>query len=155
VISDAEDKDELLINLCKFLGWTHDLGKATAIFQVKKSFNGDFELDNLILEKLINAGFKDLDKFALAKRENIRHNISSQYLLTKFGVNLCVSNIVGAHHGRPISANEADICNSFKSSLYQEDNINSDRAIYWQNLQKIIFNKALLTCDFSSVNDLP
>lgn len=155
VISDAEDKDELLINLCKFLGWTHDLGKATAIFQVKKSFNGDFELDNLILEKLINAGFKDLDKFAIAKRENIRHNISSQYLLTKFGVNLCVSNIVGGHHGRPISANESDICNSFKSSLYQEDDINSDRAVYRQNLQKNIFNKALLACDFSDPKDLP
>ncbi len=155
VISDAEDKDELLINLCKFLGWTHDLGKGTAIFQVKKSFNGDYELDSLIIEKLINAGFGEIDKFALAKRENIAHNISSQYLLTKFGVNFCVANIIGAHHGRPISANDADICNSFKSSLYQEDNINSDRAVYWQNLQKNIFDKALLACDFSDPKDLP
>lgn len=80
VVSDVDDKDELLLNLCRFLGFVHDLGKATAIFQVKKSFNGDYELDSLIIEKLINAGFKDIDKFALAKRENIGHNISGQYI---------------------------------------------------------------------------
>src|SRR5699024_12204868 len=62
---------------------------------------------------------------SIAKRKNIGHNISSQYLLSKFGVNFCVTNIIGAHHGRPISENEADICNSFTSSLYQEDNINA------------------------------
>lgn len=155
VVSDVDDKDELLLNLCRFLGFVHDLGKATAIFQVKKSFNGDYELDSLIIEKLINAGFKDIDKFALAKRENIGHNISGQYLLTKFGVNFCVTNIIGSHHGKPISKNESEICDSFTSSLFQEDNINSERAIYWQNLQKNIFNKALSECGFSDPKDLP
>ena len=155
VLSDCDDKDELLLNLCRFLGWTHDLGKATAIFQVKKSFNGDFELDNLILDNLMNAGFKDFDKFSLARRENIGHNISSQYLLTKFGVNLCVANIIGAHHGKPISDNDSKICDSFASSLFQEDNINSERAIFWKNLQKNIFDKALLACGFSDAKDLP
>lgn len=155
VVSDVDDKDELLLNLCRFLGFVHDLGKATAIFQVKKSFNGDYELDSLIIEKLINAGFKDIDKSALAKRENIGHNISGQYLLTKFGVNFCVTNIIGSHHGKPISKNESEICDSFTSSLFQEDNINSERAIYWQNLQKNIFNKALSKCGFSDPKDLP
>ena len=155
VLSDVEDKDELLLNLCRFLGYVHDLGKATAIFQVKKSFNGDYELDSLIIEKLINTGFKDIDKFALAKRENIAHNISSQHLLTTYGVNLCVANILGAHHGRPISEKESEACLSFASSLYQEDNINSDIAIFWQNLQKNIFDKALLECGFSNPKDLP
>ena len=155
VVSDVDDKDELILNLCRFLGFVHDLGKATAIFQVKKSFNGDYELDSLIIEKLINAGFKDIDKFALAKRENIGHNISGQYLLTKFGVNFCVTNIIGSHHGKPISKNESEICDSFTSSLFQDDNINSERAIYWQNLQKNIFNKALFECGFSDPKDLP
>ena len=155
VLSDVEDKDELLLNLCRFLGFVHDLGKATAIFQVKKSFNGDYELDSLIIEKLINAGFKDIDKFALAKRENIGHNISGQYLLTTYGVNFCVTNIIGAHHGRPISEKESKDCLSFASSLYQEDDINSVIAIFWQNLQKNIFYRALLECGFSDPKDLP
>lgn len=155
VFTDVNDKDELVLNLCRFLGWTHDLGKASAIFQVKKSFNGDFELDNLLLDNLVGAGFKELDKYALAKRENIAHNIISQYLLTKYGVNFCVTNIVGSHHGRPISEKEAEICNSFKSSLYQDDKIGSERAIFWQDLQKNIFDKALLECGFSDPKDLP
>ena len=155
LVTDFEDKDELLLNLCRFLGATHDIGKATPIFQVKKSFNGDFELDSLVLEKLINAGFKDLDKYISANRDNILHNVSGQYLLTSFGVNFTVANIIGAHHGRPISAKESGDSQYFASSLFQEDNISSDRAIFWQNLQKNIFTWALAEANFSDPAELP
>lgn len=155
VISDIEDKDELVKNLCKFLGASHDIGKATPIFQVKKSFDGDFELDNLILNNLINAGFKDLDTYAIDQKENIGHNISGQYFLSNFGVNFCLANIVGAHHGKPISDSESKESSYFSSSLYQVDNTNSDIAIFWQNLQKNIFDWAISASNFSKAEDLP
>ncbi|MCW6700829.1 CRISPR-associated helicase Cas3' [Anaerococcus sp. NML200537] len=155
VVTDEEDKDELLIKLCKFLGASHDLGKASPIFQVKKSFNGDKELDNLILENLIKSGFKDLDKYALENKENIAHNLISQYLLSKFGVNLCVSNIVGAHHGKPILEKDAEICKSFTSSIYQYDNLDSDEAKFWDGIQKNIFNWSLSEAEFVTPSDLP
>nr|WP_075574492.1 CRISPR-associated helicase/endonuclease Cas3 [Ezakiella massiliensis] len=153
--SDAADKEELLKNLCKFIGATHDIGKASPVFQVKDSFYRDQDLDDLMIEKLKGAGFKDLDLYALDKKDNTPHNKSGQYILDKFGVNFCVANIVGAHHGRPLSRHESDECLGFTSSLYQDDNIDSDLANLWQAIHKNIFDWAMSSCDFLSPADLP
>ncbi len=155
IASDAYDKYEVTKNLCKFLGAIHDIGKATPIFQIKKSFYNDPELDNLILDNLKNAGFKDIDKYALEKRENVLHNKSGQYLLSKFKVNFCVSNIIGAHHGRPISQNCSDECIGNTSSIYQEDDTNSQIANLWRQIHENIFAWAISACGFTSAEDLP
>lgn len=153
--ADVSDKYELAKNLCKFLGATHDIGKATPIFQVKKSFYNDVELDRLIADNLANAGFKNIEEYALDKKENIAHDKSGQFILDKFGVNFCVSNIIGAHHGRPLSRSKSDECLGFTSSLYQDDNINSDSAFFWKNIHKNIIDWAISSCCFANVDDLP
>lgn len=157
IISDVENKEDLLKNLCKFLGAVHDIGKATPIFQTKQSFCGDRELDNLINEKLRQAGFKEVDKYIAERKNNVLHNISGQYFLNKcFKVNLCVANIIGAHHGRPISQEQVmSACESFTSSLYQDDNEKSSLAMFWKEKQRGIFDWAMEACNFSCVEDLP
>lgn len=153
--SDTYDKEELLRNLCKFLGAVHDLGKATAIFQMKPSFDGDAELDRVMLEHLKNAGFQRVDDYDAAKRMNIRHEVSGQYFLREFGVPFCIANIIGAHHGRPVEERESQACSSYASSLYQVDDVRSEIARTWQDVQKHIFDWAMETCDFSSAHELP
>lgn len=153
--SDTYDKEELLRNLCKFLGAVHDLGKATAIFQMRPSFDGDAELDRMMLEHLKNAGFQGVDDYDAAKRMNIRHEVSGQYFLTEFGVPFCVANIIGAHHGKPVSEDGFEDCRSYASSLYQVDDVRSETSRTWQDVQKHIFDWAMEACDFSSVRDLP
>lgn len=151
----VENKNDLVRNLCRFLGAVHDIGKATAIFQTKKSFNGDSELDSLILENLQNAGFKNIDFYDFKSKKNIAHNVSGQYILEKFGVNFCVANIIGAHHGRPISKLESDGSSSYFSSLYQDDDTNSTTAIFWSKIHKKIFDWAMINSKFSNVDELP
>lgn len=56
---DCVDKYELAKKICLFTGAVHDIGKATPIFQLKPSFNGDFELDSYVIDKLKYAGFED------------------------------------------------------------------------------------------------
>ena len=102
VVSQSNDNGLLLKNICKFLGATHDIGKAIPIFQFKPSIYNDKELDDIIIDNFKKAGFKNIDLFLSNKKENLPHNQSGQYILNKFGVNFCVANIVGAHHGRPL-----------------------------------------------------
>ena len=80
-----------------------------------------------------------------------------QYFLNKcFKVNLCVANIIGAHHGRPISQEQVmSACESFTSSLYQDDNEKSPLAMFWKEIQRGIFDRAMEACNFSCVEDLP
>lgn len=153
--SDVEDKTTLLKNLCKFLGAVHDIGKATPIFQTKKSKSGDRELDEVINNKLKQAGFTDLDAYISNKKEEIYHNVSGQHILTDFGVNFCVADIVGAHHGRPVSKKESDRAASYTSSLYQTDDEQSEIAKAWKEMQRSLFTNALKVCNFSQAEDLP
>lgn len=155
VKSHSNDNALLLKNLCKFLGATHDIGKAIPIFQFKPSIYNDKELDDIIIDNLKKAGFKNIDLFSYNKKENLPHNQSGQYILDKFGVNFCVANIVGAHHGRPLSRFISDECFSYSSSIYQDDNINSDLAKSWQEIHKNIFDWAMSACDFTYASDLP
>lgn len=153
--SDTADKTTLLKNLCKFLGAVHDIGKATPIFQTKKSKSGDRELDEVINNKLKQAGFTYLDAYISNKKEEIYHNVSGQHILTDFGVNFCVADIVGAHHGRPVSKKESDRAASYTSSLYQTDDEQSEIAKAWKEMQRSLFTNALKVCNFSQAEDLP
>lgn len=153
--SDVADKTTLLKNLCKFLGAVHDIGKATPIFQTKKSKSGDRELDEVINNKLKQAGFTDLDAYISNKKEEIYHNVSGQHILTDFGVNFCVADIVGAHHGRPVPKEESDRAASYTSSLYQTDDEQLELAKAWKEMQRSIFTNALKACNFSQAEDLP
>lgn len=151
---DLEDKDEFLKKVCMFLGAVHDIGKATPIFQVKASI--DNELDILVLKQLKQAGFTHLDKYIAKQLKDVRHNISGQYILTKEGINLCVANIIGAHHGIPVCEHKAeDAFYGYTSSFYQDDNNNSPIAILWQTLQKTLVHNALTKCGFKAASDLP
>lgn len=153
---DLEDKEEFPKKLCMFLGAVHDIGKATPIFQVKASHSVDNELDTLVLENLKQAGFTKLDEYIAKQLKDVRHNISGQYILTKEGINLCVANIIGAHHGIPVCEQKAeDAFYGYNSSFYQDDNNNSPIAILWQTLQKTLVHNALTKCGFKCASDLP
>lgn len=156
IISNAEDKEASLKNLCMFLGAVHDIGKATPIFQVKAARPNDADLDTLVLDNLKQAGFTKLDEYIAKELKDVRHNISGQYILTKQGVNLCVANIIGAHHGTPVSYQDAkDIYDGYTSSFYQDDNDESSIATLWQTIHTVLVNNALINCEYEYVSELP
>ena len=156
IISNAEDKEASLKNLCMFLGAVHDIGKATPIFQVKAAHPNDADLDTLVLDNLKQAGFTKLDEYIAKHLKDVRHNISGQYILTRQGVNLCVANIIGAHHGTPVSYQDAkDIYDGYTSSFYQDDNDKSSIATLWQTIHTVLVNNALTNCEYERVSELP
>lgn len=146
---------EILKNICMFIGLTHDIGKATPIFQVKKSFINDTELDDCITNKLKNAGFIDIDKYQANAPTNIPHNECGQYILTKYNVNLCIANIIGSHHGRPIDKDTVERNEkAYPSSYYQEEN--EDHPIHkeWEKIHKNILDWAAKKSNLN-IDNLP
>lgn len=152
--TDTYDKERLAKNLCMFLGAVHDIGKASPYFQLKESFRRDKELDELILEKLKSAGFKDLDKFFTADNIDVSHQSIGQFILLKRGVNITVADIVGAHHGRPVETSEI-YDRIHENHFYQNNDSSSEIHKTWLSLHDEIFTWALNSCGFSSVKELP
>lgn len=152
--TDTYDKESFAKNLCMFLGAVHDIGKASPYFQLKESFRRDKELDELILEKLKSAGFKDLDKFFTADNIDVSHQSIGQFILLKRGVNITVADIVGAHHGRPVKTSEIED-RIHENHFYQNNDSSSQIHKTWLSLHDEIFTWALNSCNFSSVKEIP
>ncbi len=152
--TNTYDKESLAKNLCMFLGAVHDIGKASPYFQLKESFRRDKELDELILEKLKSAGFKDLDKFFTADNIDVSHQSIGQFILLKRGVNITVADIVGAHHGRPVETSEI-YDRIHENHFYQNSDSSSEIHKTWLSLHDEIFTWALKVCGFSSAKDIP
>lgn len=153
-VSNFDDREKLARSLCAFLGAVHDIGKATPYFQLKKSFRRDEELDGQILENLKSAGFKELDKFYTATDLKESHQSMGQFMLAKRGVNMTVADIVGAHHGRPMSMTKSmDISNT--NFLYQVNDANSEIYKTWMDIHDELFNRALEAAGYESVDEIP
>lgn len=153
-VSNFDDREKPARSLCKFLGAVHDIGKATPYFQLKRSFRRDEELDGQILENLKSAGFKELDKFYTATELNESHQSMGQFMLAKRGVNMTVADIVGAHHGRPMSMTKSmDISNT--NFLYQVNDANSEIYKTWMDIHDELFNRALEAAEYESVDEIP
>ena len=153
-VSNFDDREKPARSLCKFLGAVHDIGKATPYFQLKRSFRRDEELDVQILENLKSAGFKELDKFYTATELKESHQSMGQFMLAKRGVNMTVADIVGAHHGRPMSMTKGmDI--SKTNFFYQVNDANSDIYKTWMDIHDELFNRALEAAGYESVDEIP
>ena len=144
-------------NLAAFLGAVHDIGKATPAFQTQKGFNNSIDLDQMLLEKLERAGFTGISTLALTELRKTHHSIAGQYLLQeKFQIKSDIGSIVGGHHGKPVDDIEVvENQSAYSENYYQSDH--SDSAIYkkWANAHQEIFQWALESSRFRSIDDLP
>ncbi|WP_273358742.1 CRISPR-associated helicase Cas3' [Anaerococcus octavius] len=157
VINSIENGDEFLAkNLVMFLGASHDLGKATPAFQIKKGFANSDDLDMILKEKLEQADFFEISYTHLSSINKSHHSLASEYLLYKYGVKEDIGAIVGAHHGKPVDSftiikNQA----AYEANYYQEEKNTNPIYKKWEQVQKDIFDWALQASGFKSVSDLP
>ncbi|MCW6652507.1 CRISPR-associated helicase Cas3' [Aerococcaceae bacterium NML210727] len=142
--------------LVKFLGAIHDLGKAIPAFQKKASYDGSKDLDNALIEQLVGAGFLGLNEIELSDSHRVPHNIASQYLLKQYGVQDDIGAIIGGHHGKPVDGDEMiDNQFAYKKHYFQSTDKNSSIYTKWATVQYNIFEWALQSSGFNSVEDLP
>ncbi|GAA3635786.1 CRISPR-associated helicase/endonuclease Cas3 [Lactobacillus hamsteri] len=155
------ESEEEVQNLVKFVGYIHDIGKATPAFQTKRSYIHDENLDTDLLERLIRAGFNNLDHFASVSAKESPHNIAGEVILEKRGLNKCIGAIIGGHHGKPVKKNfDYDKQYSvwkFNYLQYVQNNLDYKAKAQenWNNVQDELIDYGLNLCDFSSLSDVP
>ncbi len=159
ISSLSNPSDKMAKNLAGFLAATHDIGKATPVFQSKPSFHQSLDLDGELLEKLERDGFVGITQYysRLMNPADTPHATSSQALLESYGVSSDISSIVGAHHGVPVD-DEKEISaqlSSYTNNYFQVQNKEDPVHRKWVETQRTIFNWALEINEFESLKDLP
>lgn len=143
--------------LVKFVGFFHDIGKATPVFQTKISYNRDIELDNALTEKLIRSGFDNLDEFIPLDSNRTPHAIAGESLLENAGLNESIGAIIGSHHGKPADDNfdyYYDQISQYTSNYYQSD-INEKLQESWQQVQRELIGYGLKKSGYNTIEEVP
>lgn len=138
-------------NLAEFLGYLHDIGKASASFQYKRTFPVDKDLDQVIYDKL------SWGSFDLSYNDSInppRHDELGEYILNKYKINQTISSIIGAHHGRPIEDKWNDDFIGKEKSVYQTNDSNSLEYKGWDDIHRFLINDALGKSEIQSIENL-
>ena len=91
-------EEDLARKLLIFLGYTHDLGKASPAFQLKESFKTP-DCDDFIRQRIEQAGYKVGNLYP--NRNNTPHALVSYDILKQAGLDESICVIVGGHHGKP------------------------------------------------------
>lgn len=139
--------------LIKFLGFTHDLGKATPAFQLKPAYGGDHTIDHNLLNRLLQAGFIGLNQVNLTSPQNSPHAMAGEALLISAHVPESVAAIIGGHHG-----DAGSNVPSRQLKVYPENYVQMENSLTkqnWQLAQTEIINLALKTAGFGSVAKIP
>lgn len=99
--------EERAQRLFVFIMAAHDVGKALPVFQSKTSGANPADIDLRLYEELVRAGLamKPYTQFSSPRRS--LHALAGQIVLENAGCSRNVAAVVGAHHGRPPSSDEA------------------------------------------------
>jgi len=142
--------------LLVFLSAAHDIGKATPVFQAKRSYPQN-ELDFMIYNNLIADGL-----IVRERREEYRsyqsspHALASQMLLqyakdiglSDTSLNRNAAVILGTHHGKPPDTDDVDLLYAFPTNLGIHDNA-------WNQVQSELIQIILEYSDYETLSEVP
>ena len=130
--------------LVKFVGYFHDIGKATPAFQTKPSYNRDYALDDELTEKLLQSGFEKLAEYNPSSRSKSPHALAGETILENAGLNTFVGAIIGAHHGKTVGEffDSQRQFNTYTSNYLLSDG-NENLQAEWQKTQQELIDYGL------------
>jgi CRISPR-associated endonuclease/helicase Cas3 len=118
-----------------FLAAVHDIGKATPVFQIKKSYQNSDELDQRLIEKMVRSGFENLNNLYLTDMNKLPHALAGAYILWKNKIPENLVAIVSGHHGKPADSLHSikELRDNYEKHLYQNQNLESPIAQLWES----------------------
>lgn len=166
-LSDGQKKlltqrlsEDNVIKLVQFICYTHDIGKATPAFQIKKSFKDAYQnLDSFLIHQLVNKSFVSLDDLLLNSPGKSRHACAGEAILEDAGLNETVAAVIGGHHGKTQRGNQRSQIVEYAANYYQSDcdQTDKDKAIQnrWKKVQKELIDYGLQLTGFHDLSEVP
>lgn len=145
--------EERTQNLVKFLGFIHDIGKATPAFQTKKSYANSQSLDEDIIDKLLSGGFEQIDTVSLQNTKESPHTRAGEAILESYGLDKSIAAIIGGHHGKPESRMPNKQLRDYAANYWQTQ-LKSDAQERWKNVQKSLITYGLGILEVRSFDDV-
>lgn len=144
---------ENIQKLVKFLGFVHDLGKSSPVFD-EKSF-GNVLLDTQMMNKLVESGFKGFTAGNFLFGSKSPHALAGEALLvSEYGVPKSIAAIVGGHHGKPLETDPSNQILRYAENYFQ--NAKDSKIQHpWRQAQNELFNYALESSGYHSKTELP
>lgn len=144
--------------LFAFLASSHDIGKATPVFQAKQVKYKPGDLDKKIEKKLIDSGLPIKPIYDFLDADKTPHALASQMILEQKGKedNVKLRNIaviLGAHHGKPPNSENL---NQRGIGVYGMNfHLGKDGQQAWTSIQKELIDYALSLAGYSTVGEIP
>lgn len=140
--------EEAAVSLLVFLALTHDISKATPLFQsmILSSWQGDAYNHMQELQEDAGLQIEPYSRYIHAAR--LKHALVSQAILQNAGCDKGIASIVGALHGKPADS----------GCLYDVQNgtyIEETGGTPWDDIQQEYIQSALNACGLSSADSLP
>lgn len=138
--------DELQ-KLVSFLGFAHDIGKATPAFQFKA------QSDSELMAKLSQSGFSvPSEKWSSSKESP--HARAGEAILLEKHIPKSVCAIVGSHHGLADSVLPRGQIAKYKADYWQSDQDSSIQKP-WQNVQQALVERAATSAGYHDISEIP
>ncbi|MCL4463233.1 MAG: CRISPR-associated helicase Cas3' [Firmicutes bacterium] len=148
---DPESAEQLAKQSFMFLSAVHDLGKATPVFQAKKTVCS--ELDRRMLERIQESGLPMKPTVYFARAVKTPHALATQLLLEHAGCDKSIAVILGAHHGKP--PDNVTLINCGIGSYAENFHLGKEGKEAWVAIQRELLDFALNLSGFPSVKEIP
>ena len=148
-------EEDPIRKIAVLLGATHDLGKATALFQsmILRNLDG-------VKERLQKMGLPISDNRIFREKGKSRHPIAGEAILLEAGFPLWFASIVGSHHGKPHGKGSSKWFETqldpFSSTYVNYfDDPRKDVEDKWRTFHRQIIEEALSLSGYDSLESLP
>lgn len=136
-----------------FILAVHDIGKATPVFQAKPAQFLPDDLDERLALELATAGLPMQPYSEFSAPRSSPHALAGMLILEAAGCSRNVAAIVGAHHGKPPSSDEA--INGGEDKQIANFCVNKEGRVAWDAVRAELVEYALCLTGYASFDELP
>jgi len=134
-----------------FLSAVHDLGKATPVFQAKKSACN--AMDQSTVDRILKTGLPMKPASYFESASKTPHALATQVLLEYAKCDKRIAVILGSHHGKPPDNNTLNTCG--RGAYPENFHLGKEGKLAWDAVQHELLNFALELSGYSSVKAIP